>query len=180
MVYCGECGKRNSDGAGRCIYCGALLQGPIPVEETREVPPREPPARTEPWQQQRTRDRPRASRNPKINLGRSAVTGLVSPGSVALGIIMIIAGGALILYRESGILESMPSGTAIALIMGVLLILAGIGAIIGAFSKTMETIYLKDGYCQVVNARCGCRGGCNKCVFAQRYVELNNPDDREE
>lgn len=147
------------------------------TQEKLEVEQQEPP-KVEPAPARQTPSKP--PRSSKVMLGPDAVRGLARPQFLAIGFILLIF-GAVIAYVGNSMVpdgwtkEDLPA--VIMMIFGILMVFVGIGTMAMAWVRTMETIYLRGGYCQITDERCMCNGGCNKCVFALKYIEFNNEDD---
>ena len=199
MTFCGKCGYKNPEISVRCLRCGAELQirkfeppappepepEPIPEPVVEKVP--EPEPKPEPVKEKPSirsvMPEPKRTRDPGtggIEVGKAAVSGMTRPQYLVVGLIGIVI-GAYVAYmgsswgRDVGNISEDMIGTGL-MIFGALIVIAGIAAMVSAWTRSMETIYLKGGYCQLSDAKCMCNGGCNHCVFAQRYVEIVNPD----
>ena len=174
-MFCTECGFKNPDGYARCLKCGSPLETPpTPKVEEKEAPAVEPrpvrPIATKPH------------KPPKVVLGPDAVRGLARPQYLGAGLLMIFVGLVMVYIGYTfGTVDSTPTSIAIRVLVpfGIIVALVGIVVMAMAWVRTMESIYLRSGYCQITDEKCICSGGCNKCVFALKYIEFNNIDDRE-
>ena len=60
--------------------------------------------------------------------------------------------------------------------IAILMEIIGLAVFISAFSRSMENIYLLNGYCQIVTPSSRCGGGCTRCPFAKQYIERINAE----
>lgn len=61
-------------------------------------------------------------------------------------------------------------------LIAILMEFIGLAVIVSAFSRSMENIYLLNGYCQIVSPSSRCGGGCTRCPFAKQYIERINAE----
>ncbi len=178
MVFCGECGAFNLDGSMRCSKCGAVIETSVPEDRVNPIP--NPPEQNDAYETEPPKRSHYRRIDPSISLGKSSVSGIVRPGSVIAGAIMLIIGVIFLVYGSKWdvLIELTNEDLArfASIILGIIFSLIGFGLIGSGWATSMETVYLKGGRCQIVEGKGMCGGGCNLCVFAQRYVELNNPD----
>lgn len=178
MVFCGECGAFNLDDSKKCSKCGAIIETSIPEDHVDTT--------TNPTEQNDTytTESPKKSHHgkvdPSISLGKSSVSGIVRPGSVIAGFIVLLIGVFILTHGSKWdvLIELTNEDLAriASILLGIIFSLIGLGLIVSGWATSMETVYLKGGICQIVEGKGKCGGGCNQCIFAQRYVELNNPD----
>ena len=178
MVFCGECGTLNPDGSIRCTRCGATIETSVPEYRVNPIP--DPPKQNDVHETEPPKRSHHRKTDPCISLGKSSVSGIVRPGSVITGIIVLIIGVVFLVYGSKWdvLIELTNEDLArfVSILLGIIFSLIGFGLIGSGWATSMETVYLKGGRCQIVEGKGACGGGCNSCVFAKRYVELNNPD----
>ncbi len=85
-------------------------------------------------------------------------------------IISIIIGAILIIIGLFFILSSFNSESILGILLGLLLITGGGYLCHHSASSDADMIYCEKGFCRIMDGNYKCTGGCNKCVFAYRYL----------
>lgn len=94
----------------------------------------------------------------------------INGGRVATGVAIIILGIATIMMGPmvSELLPGLPA--VIMYLAGGVVVVVGIAVAFSSLSRDMDSIYLEDGVCMIVNVHASCSGGCKTCVFAHEYL----------
>ncbi len=118
---------------------------------------------------------------PRVGLGKSKVRGLVNQEYAVTGVALVAIGiiMAWIVSQTDLISKIIDDKLLNVIILGIGLtfIITGVAVFAAAWAVTMEKVYLRNGACQIVDGKVKCKGGCTQCVFAARYVQMNNPDE---
>lgn len=94
----------------------------------------------------------------------------IDGGRVATGVAIIILGIATIMVGPM-ISELLPGLPAVMMYLaGGVVVVVGIAVAFSSLSRDMDSIYLEDGVCMIVNVHASCSGGCKTCVFAHEYL----------
>ena len=121
--------------------------------------------------------------NPRIELGKSKVKGLVNQEYAVTGVVLVAVGIIMAwVVSQTDMISKIMDDKLLNIIVlgsGLMFIIVGLVMFACAWAVTMEKVYLKNGACQIVEGNVKCTGGCTQCVFAARYVQMNNPDYNE-
>ncbi len=161
-----------------CSKCGAVIETSIPEYRVKPIP--DPPKQDDAHETEPPKRTHHRKTDPCISLGKSSVSGIVRPDNVIAGVIILIIGVVFLIYGSKwDVLIKLTNedlAPFVSILLSIILSLIGFGLIGSGWATSMDKIYLKGGRCQIVEGKGMCGGGCNLCIFAQRYVELNNPD----
>lgn len=101
-----------------------------------------------------------------IDIGSEATYNLTNPERLVWGAILAFAGVILLIFV---MLPEYLLPDQIAWI-SVAIMVVGIMFAVTAWTQSMDTIYMKNNRCQIVDGDIECHGRCTQCVFAAEYV----------